>query len=108
MGRVGARLKKEGRYIYIYIKNGGGLVAKSCPTLCNPTGYSLPGSSVHAIVQARNWSGLPFPTPGNFPDSGIDSYELSPLLYGRNQHTVKQLSSNFKKESHRCGSKMIS
>ena len=26
---------------------------QSCPTLCNPTDYSLPGSSVHGILQAR-------------------------------------------------------
>ena len=80
-------------------------VAKLCLTLCNPMDCSLHGSSVHAIVQVRNWSGLPFPSPGDFPNSGIDSYDLSPLLYGRNQHTVKQLPSNFKKESHRHGSK---
>ena len=29
------------------------LVAQSCPTLCNPVDYSLPGSSVHGILQAR-------------------------------------------------------
>ena len=28
-------------------------VAQSCPTLCNPMGCSLPGSSVHGIFQAR-------------------------------------------------------
>ena len=28
-------------------------VAQSCSTLSNPTGYSLPGSSVHGIFQAR-------------------------------------------------------
>ena len=28
-------------------------VAKSYPTLCNPMDYSLPGSSVHGILQAR-------------------------------------------------------
>ena len=28
-------------------------VAQSCPTLCNPTDCSLPGSSVHEIFQAR-------------------------------------------------------
>ena len=31
----------------------------------------LPGSSVHGIFQARNWSGLPFPSPGDLPDLGI-------------------------------------
>ena len=29
------------------------LVAQSCPTLCNPMDYNLPGSSVHGILQAR-------------------------------------------------------
>ena len=28
-------------------------VAQSRPTLCNPVDYSLPGSSVHGILQAR-------------------------------------------------------
>ena len=27
--------------------------AQSCPTLCDPLGYSLPGSSLHGILQAR-------------------------------------------------------
>ena len=31
----------------------GGLVAKSCPTLCDPMDYSLLGSSVHGILWAR-------------------------------------------------------
>ena len=26
---------------------------QSCPTLCNPMDYSLPGSSVHRISQVR-------------------------------------------------------
>ena len=29
------------------------LVAQPCPTLCDPMNYSLPGSSVHGILQAR-------------------------------------------------------
>ena len=28
-------------------------VTQSCPTLCDPMDYSLPGSSVHGISQAR-------------------------------------------------------
>ena len=42
---------------------GGGLVTKSCPTLCNPMDCSPPGSSVHGVCQAKHWSGLPFPSP---------------------------------------------
>ena len=32
-----------------------GLAAQSCLTLCNPMDCSPPGSSVHAILQARIW-----------------------------------------------------
>ena len=34
-----------------------------CLTLCDPIDGSLPGSPVPGILQARNWSGLPFPSP---------------------------------------------
>ena len=37
-------------------------VAQSCPTLSNPMDYSLPGSSVHGILQARvlEWGAIAF------------------------------------------------
>ena len=44
------------------------LDAQSCPTLCNPMDCSSPGSSVHGILQAKNWSGLPFPSPNDVFD----------------------------------------
>ena len=34
---------------------------QSCPTLCDPIDGSPPGSPVPGILQARTWSGLPFP-----------------------------------------------
>ena len=34
------------------------LIAKSCPTLCDPVDCSLPGSSVHGISQARVLEGF--------------------------------------------------
>ena len=36
---------------------------QSCPTLCDPRDGSPPGSPVPGILQARNWSGSPFPSP---------------------------------------------
>ena len=35
---------------------------QSCPTLCNPMDYSLPGSSTHGIFQARvlEWGAIVF------------------------------------------------
>ena len=44
------------------------LVTQSYPTHCDPMGCSLPGSSVHGILQARV---LPFPSPGDISDPGI-------------------------------------
>ena len=34
--------------------------------------YSPPGSSVHGILQQEYWSGLPFTSPGDLPDPGIE------------------------------------
>ena len=39
--------------------------------LCHPVDCSSPGSSVHRISEARNWSKLPFAPPGDLPDPGI-------------------------------------
>ena len=38
------------------------LVAQSCLTLCEPMDCSLPGSSLHGILQARTleWVAMPF------------------------------------------------
>ena len=39
------------------------LVTQLYPTLCNPMDCSLPGSSVHGILQERipEWVAIPFP-----------------------------------------------
>ena len=56
----------------------------SCLTLCNPMDYSPLGSSVHGILQARILEWVPFPSPGDLPDPGIEPSSLmSPALAGR-------------------------
>ena len=47
------------------------LVTQLCLILCDSVDCSTPGSSVHGILQARIWSGLPFPSPGDLPNPGI-------------------------------------
>ena len=48
-------------------------VAQSCPTLCDPMDCSLPGFSIYGIFQARVLeSRLPFPSPGDLPNTGIE------------------------------------
>ena len=45
------------------------LVTESCMTLCEPMDYSLPGSSVHGILQARilNWVAMFFSSGSSWP-----------------------------------------
>ena len=52
----------------------------SCVRLCDPMDGSPPGSSVQGISQHKYWSGLPFPSPGDLPNSGIES--MSPVSVG--------------------------
>ena len=45
---------------------------------------SPPESSAHGISRQEYWSFLPYPTPGDLPDAGIESMSLaSPALAGR-------------------------
>ena len=52
---------------------------QSCPTLCDPMDCSPPGSSVHGVLQAKYWSGLPCPSPGDLHDARIKPRLLCPL-----------------------------
>ena len=43
-----------------------------------------PGSSIHGILQAKYWSGLPIPPPGDLPYPGIKpTYPVASALAGR-------------------------
>ena len=48
-------------------------VAQSCPTLSDPMEYSLPGSSIHGIFQARvlEWGAIAFSSEGEQPPEFI-------------------------------------
>ena len=46
-------------------------VTQSCLTLCNLMDCSLPGSSM-GFSRQEYWSGLPFLSPGDFPNPGIE------------------------------------
>ena len=50
----------------------GNLVSKSCPTLTTPwtVAYQAPLST--GFSRRKYWSGLPFPSPGDLPDPGIE------------------------------------
>ena len=61
------------------------LVAQLCPTHCNPTKSSRPGSSVHGILQARILEWIPFSnTQGRLPKKLINLFLFSfwlPLVF---------------------------
>ena len=58
------------------------MCAKLCLTFLQPRGLcSSPGSSVHGIFfRQEYWNGLPFPSPWDLPDPGIEL--VSPALAG--------------------------
>ena len=76
-------------FIYIYIYTFECLVTQSCPTFYDPLDCSPPGFSVQGIFQQEYWNGLPFPTPGDLSDPGIESVSFaSPVFSGRFFTTV--------------------
>ena len=50
------------------------LVTKSCPTLCDPMDYIVACRAPLSMEFSRQeyWSGVPFPSPGDLPDPGIE------------------------------------
>ena len=53
-------------FLYLKVKV---LVTQLCPTLCDPMDYSLPGSSVHGILQTTTveWVAIPFSRESSWP-----------------------------------------
>ena len=48
-------------------------VAQSCLTLCDPMGSSLhQGPPSMGFSRQEYWGGLPFPSPGDLPNSGME------------------------------------
>ena len=45
---------------------------QSCATICDPVGCSLPGSSVHGILQARLLEQIAMPSSKDLPDPGTE------------------------------------
>ena len=52
-----------------YVTESESEVAQSCPTLYNPVACKAPPSM--GFSRQKYWSGLPFPSPGDLPNSGI-------------------------------------
>ena len=49
------------------------VVAKSCPTLCDPMDCKARQAPLSmGFSWQEYWSGLPFPPPGNLPNPGME------------------------------------
>ena len=97
------------RMFYLWHHYGGGLVAKSCPTLVTPWTVACQASLSMGFSRQEYWSGLPFPSSGDLPNPGIEpgSSALQPdsllsepsgkpawqLIWGNNEiaHFIKNL-----------------
>ena len=47
-------------------------VPQSCPTLFTPWTVAYQAPSSMGFSRQEHWSGLPFPSPGDLPDPGIE------------------------------------
>ena len=60
-------------YILFLIFSGGGLVAKSCLTLATPWTVANQTPWSMGFPRQEYWSGLPFPSRRDLPDSEIEN-----------------------------------
>ena len=56
----------------LYGGGGGGLVAQSCPTLATPWTVACQAPLSVGFSRHEYWNGLPFPSPGDLHDPGIE------------------------------------
>ena len=54
---------------------------QSCSTLCDSVDFSLPGSSVHGILQARILERIAFPSSSDLLDLGIEPMSLATPVF---------------------------
>ena len=57
---------------YSFLKCQWSEVAQSCPTLCNLMDSTCQAPLSMEFSRQKYWSGLPFPSPGDLPDPGIE------------------------------------
>ena len=56
----------------IYLCGGGGLLTMLCLTLATPWTAACQAPLSMRFSRQKCWSGLPFPSPGDFPNPGIE------------------------------------
>ena len=84
-GLTPVALGQDSTYIYIciYICAVHTKSLQLCPTLCDPLDYSLPGSSVHGILQARVLEWVSVPSRGSSQSRDRTCIFCSSYIAGR-------------------------
>ena len=61
-----------GRCLWLPSRQDGGSVSKSCPTLVTPWTIAYQAPLSLGFSRQEYWSRLPFPSPGDLPNPGIE------------------------------------
>ena len=70
-------LKNNTHKILLYLHSLS-LVAKSCPALVTPRTVACQAPLFLGFFRQEYWSGLPFPSSGDLPNSGIEPRSPAP------------------------------
>ena len=57
--------------------------AQLCPALCNPVDLAHPAPLSMVFFRQEYWSGLPFPSPGDLPEPGMEPMSLASTCFSR-------------------------
>ena len=68
------RFIKSGMEYDLINSSGGGLVGKLCPSVVTPWAVACQASLSTGFSRQEYWSGLPFPSPGDLLDPGIEPW----------------------------------
>ena len=63
--------------------------AWSCPTLCHLWTVACQAPLSMKFSRQKYWSGLPFPTPEELPDPGIEPFSLA-VSYSKNPPAMQE------------------
>ena len=70
---MGEELRQEtGSFLLTLIHITGGLAVKSCLTLATPRTVACQATLSMGFSRQEYWSGLPFPSPGDLPNQGLN------------------------------------
>ena len=68
----GSRFSRSWLVCTFFKKHGSGLVTKPCPTHATPWTVACQAPLSMGFSRQEYWNWLPFPSPGDLPNSGIE------------------------------------